>query len=73
MDAGYYMFLDDIDRNMVTKNTDYIYLLFTNSLEIQYLSSLLLSIFFVLSCLLGFCICTQNDKKQIKYKQLPTV
>tara|TARA_Y100000816_G_scaffold249376_1_gene198921 strand:- start:1044 stop:1265 length:222 start_codon:yes stop_codon:yes gene_type:complete len=73
MDAGYYMFLDDIDRNIITKNTDYIYVLFTNSLEIEYLSSLLLSIFFVLSCLLGFSICIQNDKKKIKYKQLPTV
>ena len=73
VDAGYYIFLDDLKERTIDENSDYIYLLFNNELDKEYTTSLFLLAIFMLSCAFGFCVCGLNDKKKIKYTIVPNL
>ena len=73
VDAGYYIFLDDFDHRTIDKNNDYVYLLFNNELDKEYIGTLFLLTIFMFSCALGFCVCVFKDKKKIKYSPIPNV
>ena len=71
VDAGYYIFLKDFDDITNYENSNYIYLLFNNELDKEYVGILFLLTIFMFSCVFGFCICGFNEKKKIKYTIVP--
>lgn len=73
VDAGYYIFLDDFDHRTIDENNDYVYLLFNNELDKEYIGTLFLLTIFMFSCAFGFCVCVFKDKKKIKYSSIPNV